>query len=294
MSRARQVLPEQFYLITRSCTQRMFLLRPDATTTNSFLYCLVEAANRFDIDVLMTTAESNHHHTVIFDRHRRYPQFIEHFHKMFARCQNARLGRWENLWASEEPCITRLLDRTAVIDKLVYVAGNPVKDSLVERATQWPGANGYRYLLAGKPLQAERPRFFFDPRGAMPEVVSRGLTIPACLGPADEVIAEVRERITQLEDEMRAHRAKTGARVVGRHRVLTQPWHGAPSSSRPHRNLRPRFAGRTEVRVAALIAYREFACAYRDARRAWLQGAPPRFPPGTYWLARFAPITLPT
>src|SRR5258705_418224 len=145
MSRPRQVFPGQFYLLTRRCAQRQFLLRPDSETNNAFIYCLVEAAQRFEIDVLLTVAESNHHHTVIYDRHGRCPQFVEHFHKMLARCQNARWGRWENLWAAEEPCITRLLDRAAVIDKLVYAASNPVKDLLVERATQWPGTNGYRH-----------------------------------------------------------------------------------------------------------------------------------------------------
>jgi len=38
---ARQVLPRQFYLITRRCAQRQFLLRPDTATNNAFLYCLV-------------------------------------------------------------------------------------------------------------------------------------------------------------------------------------------------------------------------------------------------------------
>ena len=39
----RQVLPRQFYLITRRCTQRQFLLRPDKATNNGFLYCLIDA-----------------------------------------------------------------------------------------------------------------------------------------------------------------------------------------------------------------------------------------------------------
>src|SRR5262245_60581159 len=114
MSTPRQVIPSQFYLLTRRCTQRQHLLRPDATTNGIFIYCLAEAAQRFDIDVLLTTAESNHAHTVFFDRHGRYPQFVEQFHKMFARCQNARWGRWENLWSSSPPCVTRLLDRETV------------------------------------------------------------------------------------------------------------------------------------------------------------------------------------
>src|SRR5262245_6318773 len=143
MSRPRQVLPNQLYLITRRCTQRQFLLRPDEETNNSFAYCLAEAAQRYDIDIVLATAMSNHHHTVIYDGRGNYPQFIEHFHKMLARCMNARWGRWENLWAAEEVCVTRLLDPATVIGKLVYAAANPVKDGPVERAHQWPGFNGY-------------------------------------------------------------------------------------------------------------------------------------------------------
>jgi len=36
----RPVLPRQFYLITRRCTQRQLLLRPDRETNNAFTYCL--------------------------------------------------------------------------------------------------------------------------------------------------------------------------------------------------------------------------------------------------------------
>lgn len=42
----RQVLPRQFYLITRRCSRREFLLRPDPATNNAFLYCLIDAALR--------------------------------------------------------------------------------------------------------------------------------------------------------------------------------------------------------------------------------------------------------
>jgi len=42
-------------------------------------------------------------------------------------------GHWENFWSSEQACIVRLEDRAAVMDRLVYVATNPVKDYLVER-----------------------------------------------------------------------------------------------------------------------------------------------------------------
>jgi putative transposase len=292
MSRPRQVLPGHFYLLTRRCTQRQFLLRPDAETNNAFAYCLAEAAQRFEIDILISTAESNHHHTTIFDRHGRYPEFVEHFHKMVARCLNAKWGRWENLWASTEPSVTCLLDRPTVIAKLVYTAANPVKDLLVERAVQWPGTNGYRQLLHDKAIVARRPRFFFHEDGTMPEEVTLRLVIPPELGAADEVIAEVEAGVLEVERAMAEHRARTGARVLGRSTVLRQSWKDSPASREPRRVLRPRFAGRADVRIAALLAYREFLAAYRDARTEWRRGASPTFPRGTYWLSRFAPVVV--
>jgi hypothetical protein len=292
MSRPRQVLPGQFYLLTRRCTQRQFLLRPDEETNNAFVYCLGEAAQRYEIDIVLPTAMSNHHHTVLFDRHGRYPQFTEHFHKMLARCMNARWGRWENLWAAEEVCITRLLDRDTIIEKLVYAAANPVKDLLVERADQWPGANGYRHLVHRKAMSAQRPRHFFRESGRMPKTVTLRLVIPPELGDADSVIDEIQNGVASVERAMIEHRAISGARILGRRGVLAQSWRASPTSVEPRRNLRPRFAGATPMRVQALIAYKEFLATYRDARAAWRERGKALFPHGTYWLARFTPASV--
>jgi hypothetical protein len=83
--------------------------------------------------VVLPRALSNHYHAVIFDRWGRYPAFLEHFHKLFARSQNALRGRWENLWSSEQVCVVKLVSREDVMDKLVYTAINPVKNGLVDR-----------------------------------------------------------------------------------------------------------------------------------------------------------------
>jgi putative transposase len=61
MSLPRQVLPGQFYLITKRCQQRQLLLRPDDETNNAFTYCLIDAALRCDIDLLLLCAMSNHY-----------------------------------------------------------------------------------------------------------------------------------------------------------------------------------------------------------------------------------------
>jgi REP element-mobilizing transposase RayT len=291
----RQVLPGQFYMVTRRCTQRQFLLRPDRQTNNAFTYCLIEAALRYQIEVLLTCAMSNHHHTVIYDRWGRYPEFVEHFHKMLARSQNALRGRWENFWSSEQVCVVRLVDRAAVIDKLVYTATNPVQDHLVDRVHHWPGVNDLGALLGGRALRATRPLHFFRPDGLMPEVVEMRLTIPAELGHEAELLAELRDRVRAVEAEHEAARRRSGGQVVGRRAVLAQSWRGQPASYEPRRNLRPRVAGRNKwARIEALLRNHAFVAEYMSARAHWGQGEPTMFPPGTYWLRRFAYVPVAT
>jgi putative transposase len=84
----------------------------------------------------------------------------------------------------------------------------------------------------------------------------------------------------------------TGARVLGRRHVLEQSWKDCPTSFRPHRKLRPRFAGTLDVRLPALASYRSFLWAYRYARDRWRRGLDAIFPAGTYWLTRFAHVDV--
>jgi len=69
---------------------------------------------------------------VVFDRHGNINEFVEHLHKMFAKCQNALRGRWENLWATEPVCKLRLVEPRDVLAKIIYAATNPVKAFLVD------------------------------------------------------------------------------------------------------------------------------------------------------------------
>jgi putative transposase len=289
----RQVLPRQFYLITRRCSRREFLLRPDAATNNAFLYCLSAAALRCEIDVLLPCVMSNHYHAVIYDRAGRYPEFIEHLHKLVARSQNALRGRWENLWSSEQTCVVKLVGREAVMDKLVYTATNPVQDHLVERVHHWPGVNGLAALLSGRRVRATRPLHFFRVDGPMPDTAELVLTLPAELGPADAVLAELRDRVRAVELECAAERQRTGGRVQGRRAVLAQSWRDRPASLEPRRNLRPWVASRSKwARIEALVRNRAFAVEYASARERWRDGAAAVFPLGTYWLQRFAAVPV--
>jgi REP element-mobilizing transposase RayT len=294
VSLPREVIPGRFYMVTRRCTQRQFLLRPDEATNNAFLYCLADAAQRCNITVLLTCAMSNHHHTVVFDRDGNLPAFTEHFHKLVAKSQNALRGRWENLWSAEQVCVVHLVDAADVMCKLVYVATNAVKDRLVERVHHWPGVNGLAALLAGRPLEATRPRHFFRATGPMAAALTLTLALPPELGDAPQLLAELRAQVSAVEAAVAADRRSTGAGVLGRRAVLRQSWREGPTSYVPRQNLRPRVAARSAwSRVEAIQRNREFLAAYRNARADWLLGIAVVFPSGTYWLHRFAyvPVT---
>ncbi len=202
-------------------------------------------------------------------------------------------GPLGDFWACEQTCVVKLVEREAVIDKLVYTAANPVQDHLVDRVHCWPGVNGLGALLAGRPLRATRPLHFFRADGPMPDALELPLTIPAELGPAAAVITELRDRVRAVELERASERARTGRRVLGRRAVRAQSWRDCPASLEPRRNLRPRVATRSKwARIEALMRNRAFAIEYANAREQWRNGLPAVFPSGTYWLHRFASVPV--
>src|SRR5262249_11971293 len=149
---------------------RQLLLRPDAKTNAVYAYCLAEAAARFEIRLIAWCAMSNHYHAVVHDPFGRLPAFLEHLHKMLARALNARWSRWENLWSTEQTCVTFLATPEAIFEKVCYVLANPTADGLVDRLADWPGCSSLNYL-DGHPKEHERPIGFFRPDGPMPESV---------------------------------------------------------------------------------------------------------------------------
>src|SRR3954468_10455509 len=244
MSIPRQVLPGQTYMITRRCTQRQFLMRPDKETNNAFMYCLAEAAARFGIDIMFTVAMSNHHHTGIYDPTGNYPAFLEHFHKLFAKSQNALRGRWENFWSSEQTSVVRLVDPHDAIEKMIYALTNPVKDRLVERAHHWPGVTSLDAIMHSKPVVAHRPRHFFRDEGPMPEAVTLSFVRPPGfedLSPSSYATM-VLERVHAIEERVGAERRQAGAPLLGRRAVLAQQPPDRPGSREPRRELNPRVA----------------------------------------------------
>ena len=293
MSKPREVIADSTYLVTRRCTQRQFLLRPDDDTNNAFIYCLAVAADRTSVQVVFTCAMSNHHHTIVHDPDGRLPEFLEHFHKLVAKCQNVWRRRWENFWDSGKPSAVRLLDAEDVISKIVYAATNPVKDFLVEKAHQWPGVSAYRALIRDEPMKATRPRYFFDRKGSMPAAVTLNLAVPKSVGPRTEVVADVVAGVTATEAAAMAHRRQTNRGVIGRKAVLRQAWTARHARDVRIRRVCGHLAARDKWRrIETLLRSRVFQDHYRRALDALAAHAPIPFPSGTYWLKRYLNVEV--
>jgi putative transposase len=293
MSLPRLVLPGRTYLVTRRCTQRQFLLRPDKATNNAFVYCLAYAAKRVGLQVVAYVANSNHYHAVVVDVAGRIPEFIECFHKLLAKHQNALRGRWENFWSSQPTSLVDLIEPDDVFAKMIYTLSNPVKDHLVEKTHHWPGASSGAAILRGRPIHAHRPRHFFRSDGGMPAKLTLECVRPP--GFEAETETEFRKRVgaalAQAETDAAKERAVTGMKVMGRKRVLAQLPTDSPTSREPRRKLNPSVAARDKwPRIEAILRLKAFREEYARARAAWKAGLKIIFPPGTWWLRMFAPI----
>jgi REP element-mobilizing transposase RayT len=295
MTLPRQVVPGRDYMVTRRCSERRFFLRPDEETNNAFIYCLALAAQRAKVQILFSVALSNHHHTGIHDPDGNFPVFIEHFHGLLARCQNAHLGRFENFWSSEATSVVHLAEAPDVLDKMAYTFANPAAADLVDTIEEWPGVSTFAETLSGGSLTAHRPRHFFRGDSGMPEVVSLPMVRPKGYSDLDEKAWAnlVTERVRAREADHRQRRKNAGSGVLGRTKVLAQGPFAGPAGQAPRFQMRPRVAARNKwARIEALRRNRGFLERYKDAWKAHLAGVVRvLFPFGTYWMAKFGKAT---
>lgn len=293
MSQPRAVVPGRIYMITRRCSERRFFLRPCPKSNNAFIYCLAIAAQKYGVQVIFTATMSNHHHTGIIDVLGTLPDFLAHFHKLFAKHQNALYGRWESMWASHQTSAVELVGADDVFAKMVYALVNPVAGHIVEKVQHWPGVNSLGATVTGTALTAKRPETFFRPDGNMPEQVSLPLTLlPEWSGAArPQFIARLNESIGDAERSAAAARKASNSAIVGRDVVLRQHWNDRPTTKEPKRQLNPRVACcDIRRRIEVLARNTTWLQAYREARDKFTGGFAVTFPAGTFWLRRFAGV----
>lgn len=291
MTAPREILPGQTYLVTRRCTQRQFLLRPSPLTNQLVRYCLALAASRTGVLVHAVCVMSNHWHGVVTDPLARLPEFLEYFHRLLARAQNASLGRWENLWSSDKTSVVRLVSDADVLEKMAYTIANPTTAGLVHSPGEWPGVITTRI---GERWTATMPDVFFDPEGPLPETATLEITRPPIYLHSDpsQLVRHLAASVDCLVRKAREVLAEQGRRFVGAKAVRQQPFDTIPRTTEPRRTPNPRIAStHTAERVQAIRRLATFLRDYRTAWHAWRHGKRDQvFPAGTYALRVYARV----
>jgi hypothetical protein len=267
-------------------------MRPDRETNNAFIYCLALAAQKSAVGIVCVGTTSNHYHAVVVDKGGTLPEFLERFHKLFAKHQNALRGRWEAFWASEQTSVVELPTAEDVMAKMVYAIANPVSSHLVERVHHWPGVGSLTAIEENLPLVATKPTRFFDPENDdLPDVIElRFRRAPGYEALEHHAYASLlRGRVDHAEAVAAAKRREESIPLVGRREVLRQGWNQRPGSREPRRGLSPRVACRNKwARIEALQRNKTFLDRYRQARADLIHKREAIFPAGTWWLCRFA------
>lgn len=278
--------------MTRRCTQRQFLLRPSRLTNQLVRYCLAVAARKTGVLIHSVCFMSNHWHGVITDPFARLPEFIEHFHRLLARAQNAALGRWENFWSSDKTSVVLLVSDDDVLEKMSYTIANPTAAGLVRSPREWPGVVTLRI---GERCEVEMPDIFFDPDGELPETAVLEFTRPPIYLQLD-TLRLARHLASAVERRVREARrglAEQRREFLGARGVLQQRFDAAPNTVEPRRrNPSPRIAAaHTPDRVQAIRNLQAFWRDYRAAWLAWRNGNRDQaFPAGTYALRIYARV----
>lgn len=283
MTAPRQILPGCTYLVTRRCTQRQFLLTPSNRTNRNVEYCLALAAERTGVLLHTVCVMSNHWHGVLTDPEARLPEFLEIFHKLLAKAQNASLDRCENFWSSDKTSVVLLVSEQDVLDKMAYTLANPTVAGLVKAPVEWPGVMSQRF---GERREIEMPDIFFDDGGALPDSVTLEFTRPPILMPLSdlELHSTLAEKVADLVRRARVEMLANGKSFLGRETILRQSFGSAPGTQPTRTGINPRIACKSpSLRLAAISRLSHFLRAYRAALLRWRAGdREVAFPVGTY------------
>lgn len=292
MTVPRLLLPKSTYLVTRRCAQRMFLLTPRPIVNQVFAYCLVKAAQIYNVEVHAFIVLSNHYHIVLSETANtvQLPQFMRFLNFSVARTLNIHYKRRENFWSSRPYSAVRLIDGNAVLDKIVYTLVNAVNAGLVSDPKEWPGLCSSVRKIGAERIVAEQPKIFFSPNSNKDKTVQLSTSIPPQF--ANLTRAEFRQLVKncvkQKLRELALEREASGKSTLGATAILQQTPFSRPKTTSLERKKNPRIACKDkDLRAVVLEELKDFYQSYREAWRDWKKGLREvLFPFGSYLMSK--------
>jgi len=297
MARGIRFIPEEGAAVevTVRALQGRLLLKPSEDLQAITIGILARAKRKYGVQIHSFVCLSTHMHLLLTVQNaHQLARFMCYVNSNLAR-EAGRLYDWkEKLWGRRYQGIVVSNEEEAQIDRLVYILSHGVKEGLVDRPQDWPGAHSVNALLTGEPLAGlwfdrtkeyaarRRGEDFDRMKYATVEILTLD-PLPCWSGLSEELYRErIASLVEQIEAEARAKRESTGKEPLGRAAVLAQDPHGKPL--RTKKSPAPRFhAFRKSVRRELYEAYAKFVAAFRDASEKLRAGdLSARFPPGSF------------
>ena len=289
MTKARPVIPGSMVMLTRRIRQRCFLLRPSANVNQLILYVTAVAAKKWKMKLHALTYLSNHSHTCATDPHGNVIRYQADCHQFIARALNTKYDEEDSIWSTSQPSRLDCETPPDLVHEIAYTLANPVKAGLVRQGKDWPGV---RLAWPCEPSVVKRPSYFFADEVIWPKEITLEFFRPPGYEEFSEkeVAAIIERESVELEDKARAENDDKGWSFLGVERILKQPRHSRPKTTRKRSkkgrksNISPKVACRDpEKRVARLLAHVRFVADYAVALTRWRSGhRDVLFPYGTY------------
>jgi putative transposase len=289
-------MPDVVYEVTSRTIQQRFLLRPGQTSRELIEGVLARALLIYPaVRLHAYHFMSNHVHMLVSTGHgAALAEFLGYALGNVAR-ELGRLHDWEGrLWA-RRASVVPVLDDTTVVARLRYVLSQGVKEGLVARPEDWPGASSTRGLLGEQIVGVWIDR---DVETRLRKRGKRGGTVDESLFTTryalrltplpcwdEPSIDAQRPRVMRLIEEVVADARATRTQApLGVQRLLAQDPHARPTD--PERNPAPAcHASSVVARAAFRRAYRAFCSAFRTvalAVRTGVTASRAAFPPGSF------------
>ena len=281
--------PGAIIMISQRVSQRMFLLKPDRQLIQNIVYILAYLQTRYDIEYHALIVLSTNLHLLLRDRRGDQLQaFNRDFFSLLARSTNCYWGRNENLFNTSKPNCVLVAPRSEdVVARFSYIDNNPVEAGLVSHSKKWPGLRIMPVNEKPQTLSVERPDFFYDPKGSMPEKLTVTFSLPQVWdAEPEELLKEIQIEWNRLGDETRARFRAEGKKFMGAKRVKRQSPHSTATSREVWFKTEPNVACKdTSLRIRFLRWRRKRNHKYQEKREALRDGQKDvLFPEGTYVL----------
>lgn len=281
--------------MTNRTFQGRYLLLPTPRLRSIVLGVLGRVQRQLGMTIHAFTFASNHFHLILSpDDALHLADFMGRFQAKLAKEVN-RLTGWSGpVWIGRYRHITIEDSEEAQLDRLRYVLAHGVKEGLVSRCCDWPGAQCGQALIRGEPLRgrwydrtaqyrASRWGREVDEEDFAVEEIVEVTPLPcwAHLGEAEHR-EQVQIMVSAIEATEAARHRADGTRPAGGRAILEHHPHERPRKL--DRKPQPWFHAKTRHgRNRLREAYRVFAEAFRDAAELLKGGDPdPSFPEGSF------------